>query len=78
VPAGFGGRLRGKGPYPPKADTGPRRAAHPVHESITSTQAYLHADMKQKEQAIAKTSPVGGKHARYKPPDPLLAFLENL
>jgi len=48
------------------------------HESITSTQAYLHADMKQKEQAIAKTAPVGGKHARYKPPDPLLAFLENL
>jgi len=34
--------------------------------------------MKQKEQAIAKTAPVGGKHARYKPPDPLLAFLENL
>jgi len=48
------------------------------HESIISTQAYLHADMKQKEQAIAKTGPVGGKHARYKPPDQLLAFLENL
>jgi len=29
-PARFGGRLRGKGPSPPKADTGPRRAAHPV------------------------------------------------
>src|SRR6266702_988510 len=48
------------------------------HESITSTQAYLHADMKQKEQAIARTAPPGVKQVRYKPPDPLLAFLENL
>jgi len=48
------------------------------HESITSTQAYLHADMKQKEQAIAKTAPPGSRQARYKPPDPLLDFLENL
>ena len=31
MPAGFGGRLRGKGPQPLKADPGPRRAAHPVH-----------------------------------------------
>ncbi len=35
VPAGFGGRLRGKGPNPRKADTGPRRAAHPVHTLAT-------------------------------------------
>ena len=48
------------------------------HESITSTQAYLHADMKQKEQAIAKTAPPGSRQARYKPADPLLEFLENL
>jgi integrase/recombinase XerD len=48
------------------------------HESITSTQIYLHADMKQKEEAIAKTAPIGSKPGRYKPPDPLLAFLENL
>src|SRR6266849_2484351 len=48
------------------------------HESITSTQAYLHADMTQKEQAIARTTPPGTKPGRYKPPDPLLAFLENL
>jgi integrase/recombinase XerD len=48
------------------------------HESITSTQAYLHADMKQKQQAIEKTVPPGSRQARYKPSDPLLAFLENL
>jgi integrase len=48
------------------------------HESTASTQAYLHADMTQKEKAIAQTTPPGTKHGRYKPPDPLLAFLENL
>ncbi len=34
--------------------------------------------MTQKEQAIARTTPPGTKPGRYKPPDPLLAFLENL
>jgi integrase/recombinase XerD len=48
------------------------------HESISSTQAYLHADMQQKQEAIEKTAPPGSKQARYKPPDPLLEFLENL
>ena len=48
------------------------------HESISSTQAYLHADMQQKQEAIEKTAPPGSKQARYRPPDPLLEFLENL
>jgi len=48
------------------------------HESITSTQEYLHADMQQKQEAIEKTAPPGSRQARYKPPDPLLEFLENL
>jgi integrase/recombinase XerD len=48
------------------------------HESITSTQAYLHADMQQKQEAIEKTAPPGSKQKRYQPPDPLLEFLENL
>ncbi|MGH3272289.1 MAG: tyrosine-type recombinase/integrase [Trebonia sp.] len=48
------------------------------HESLTSTQAYLHADMHQKQEAIAKTAPNGSKQKRYQPPDPLLEFLENL
>jgi len=35
APAGFGGRLRGKGPKACKANTGPRRGAHPVHSLTT-------------------------------------------
>jgi site-specific recombinase XerD len=48
------------------------------HESLTSTQSYLHADMRQKQEAIGKTAPSGSKQKRYQPPDPLLEFLENL
>jgi site-specific recombinase XerD len=48
------------------------------HESITSTQEYLHANMQQKQEAIEKTAPTGSRQARYKPSDPLLKFLENL
>jgi integrase/recombinase XerD len=48
------------------------------HESLTSTQAYLHADMHQKQEAIEKTAPPGSRQKRYQPPDPLLEFLENL
>jgi integrase/recombinase XerD len=48
------------------------------HESLTSTQAYLHADMHQKQEAIGKTAPPGSRQKRYQPPDPLLEFLEKL
>ena len=48
------------------------------HESVETTQMYLHADTKMKEQAIAKTRPVETKHGRYPPSDKLLAFLERL
>ena len=48
------------------------------HESLSSTQAYIHADMQQKQKAIEKTAPPGSKQKRYQPPDPLLEFLENL
>lgn len=48
------------------------------HESLTSTQAYLHADMRQKQEAIEKTAPAGSRQKRYRAPDPLLEFLENL
>jgi site-specific recombinase XerD len=48
------------------------------HESLTSTQAYIHADMHQKQEAIEKTAPPGSRQKRYQPPDPLLEFLENL
>lgn len=48
------------------------------HESLQATQIYVHADMAIKEQALARTTPVGETRSRYRPPDALLAFLESL
>ena len=48
------------------------------HEDLRSTQIYLHADLAIKEQALARTTPASVTPGRYRPPDPLLAFLENL
>ena len=48
------------------------------HESVETTQIYLHADMGLKEKALARTSVSKAKLHRYRPSDPLLAFLESL
>lgn len=48
------------------------------HESIQTTQIYMHADLKLKEQALARTTPPNTKPGRYRAPDALLAFLEGL
>lgn len=48
------------------------------HESTKSTEIYLHADNKIKQQAIDRTAPTGTPPGRYRPPDALLAFLETL
>jgi integrase/recombinase XerD len=48
------------------------------HESIETTQVYIHADMKLKEKALAKMSNPSINPGRYKPDDKLLSFLENL
>lgn len=48
------------------------------HERVETTNIYTHADMSIKERALARTTPLNGKPGRYKPPDPLLAFLESL
>lgn len=48
------------------------------HEDIRSTQAYLHADLAIKERALAATTATSAKPGRFKPADPLLAFLEAL
>ncbi len=48
------------------------------HESVETTQMYLHADLRLKEQALSRTTPLGVKPARYRPDDQLLAFLEGL
>ena len=48
------------------------------HESPTTTRIYLHADMALKENAIARTNPPDTEAARYKAPDNLLTFLDQL
>jgi integrase/recombinase XerD len=48
------------------------------HESMKTTQMYLHADLRLKEKVLARTSPLGVKLTRYRPDDKLLAFLESL
>jgi len=48
------------------------------HESIETTQMYLHADLTIKERALARTAPAGTTPGRYRAPDSLLAFLDGL
>ncbi|MCA1677014.1 MAG: site-specific integrase, partial [Actinobacteria bacterium] len=48
------------------------------HEGVESTQMYLHADLSIKERAIARTAPTRTGPGRYRPREPLLAFLEAL
>lgn len=48
------------------------------HESVETTEIYLHADLTTKERAIAKTAPPRTRQARYRPPDALLGFLQSL
>lgn len=49
------------------------------HENVGTTSIYIHADMTIKEQAIAKTTPIGTSPSqRYQPNDTLLAFLDRL
>lgn len=48
------------------------------HESVETTQMYLHADMRLKRKALSKITPLDVKPSLYRPNDELLAFLENL
>jgi integrase/recombinase XerD len=48
------------------------------HESVETTQMYLHADLRLKEHALSRTRPVAITRRRYRPDDRLLAFLESL
>jgi len=49
------------------------------HESVETTQTYLHAHLALKEAALAKLKPYeGAKRTRFRPNDRLLAFLEAL
>ncbi len=48
------------------------------HESVDTTQIYIHADLKMKEKILGKTSSFGIKGTRYRPDDRLLDFLQGL
>lgn len=48
------------------------------HESTKSTEVYLHADNKLKQEAIDRTAPTGTPPGRYRPPDKVIAFLNGL
>jgi len=48
------------------------------HESMDTTQIYLHSSLELKEKALAKTKPFESQTRRYRPPDQLLTFLQSL
>lgn len=48
------------------------------HESVETTQVYVHADLRLKEKALASVAATTCKPGRYRPDDKLLAFLEAL
>jgi integrase/recombinase XerD len=48
------------------------------HESVETTQIYLDANLRIKEEALSKTMPINIKAGRYQPDDDLLAFLKGL
>jgi site-specific recombinase XerD len=48
------------------------------HETLETVNIYVHADLKMKEQALARTAPLDVPSGRYRPDDQLLRFLKGL
>jgi len=49
------------------------------HESVETTQVYIETHLALKEAALGKKEPLkGNARGRYRPPDQILAFLNNL
>jgi integrase/recombinase XerD len=48
------------------------------HEQTDTTMIYLHADLTLKEKALNSLPQAGAPVGRYRPPDAVLAFLDNL
>jgi integrase/recombinase XerD len=48
------------------------------HESVETTQVYMHADLRLKEKALARMTAPTSHPGRYPPDDTLLAFLQSL
>jgi integrase/recombinase XerD len=47
------------------------------HESVETTQIYMHADMRLKEKALARVASTNARPGRYRPDDALLSFLNR-
>ena len=45
---------------------------------VRSTDAYVHADISGKKEALALTTPAAAWPGRYRPTDEVLAFLQGL
>ena len=48
------------------------------HESVATTQVYVHAHLALKERALARTAPITATPGRYQPTDKIIAFLDSL
>jgi site-specific recombinase XerD len=48
------------------------------HESPTTTHMYLEADLSMKERTLNRLQPAGASLGRYRPPDQLMQFLQDL
>ena len=48
------------------------------HESPATTHMYLEADLSMKKRTLNRLQPVGASPGRYRPPDQLMRFLQNL
>jgi integrase/recombinase XerD len=48
------------------------------HEQERTAHIYLHADLAIKQRALDRVTPPDGRPGRYRPPDHLLAFLQDL
>lgn len=48
------------------------------HKSVETTQMYVHADIRMKERALERTTPLDDGPGRFQPDDNLMAYLESL
>jgi integrase/recombinase XerD len=48
------------------------------HEQVQTTDIYLHGDLTIKQRALARTTPPHVRPGRYRPPDRLMALLQDL
>lgn len=59
-------------------DNNPTEHQREAFRQLANPTPPLHADPALKEQAIARTAPLGTKPGRYRPSDPVLAWLQTL